>query len=324
MMKPAPSVVEIRLKSGAPNLRVVATDPGNSRGTVLRAATPPLEWPLMVEHGTARRSDELSSTSSMQRNAQCDARHGCATRASAFRRAAGAATIGASSDQVDTVDAVDTVGPVDTADTVDVVAARGDTFEVGTPIAQPDPAVRSRIVGHLYETAYHRVYGFVRRSVGEEAAEEISHEVFIRLLKVRNLERMTISVAYLLRIAENLLKRRFERAQRYRVILERSGMVVSEHTEDREQSQGWCLGGSSQAGVACDAGRLESVLRHLTSEEQTAIRLIVCEGLDYQAAARSLGVPVSTINNWKHRGLAKLRLLIEQQSSHRGKFAVAS
>jgi DNA-directed RNA polymerase specialized sigma24 family protein len=54
------------------------------------------------------------------------------------------------------------------------------------------------------------------------------------------------------------------------------------------------------------------VLCRLTPSEQSAIRLIVCEGLDYQAAARSLGVPVSTINNWKHRALAKLKQIIEE------------
>ncbi|MFM7261741.1 MAG: RNA polymerase sigma factor, partial [bacterium] len=57
-----------------------------------------------------------------------------------------------------------------------------------------------------------------------------------------------------------------------------------------------------------------TVLRQLTNEEQAAVRLIVCEGLGYQAAARSLGVPVSTINNWKYRGLVKLRQLIDTRS----------
>jgi DNA-directed RNA polymerase specialized sigma24 family protein len=69
--------------------------------------------------------------------------------------------------------------------------------------------------------------------------------------------------------------------------------------------------GAQGAGLGDDTDRLEAVLRQLTDEEQTAVRLIVCEGLDYQAAARSLGVPVSTINNWKYRGLSKLRRLIE-------------
>jgi DNA-directed RNA polymerase specialized sigma24 family protein len=78
------------------------------------------------------------------------------------------------------------------------------------------------------------------------------------------------------------------------------------------------LGGSAGAQGAVfgdDTDRLQAVLRQLTDEEQTAVRLIVCEGLDYQAAARSLGVPVSTINNWKYRGLAKLRRLIESSDA---------
>ncbi|MEY2795428.1 MAG: hypothetical protein RIR10_1144 [Planctomycetota bacterium] len=183
--------------------------------------------------------------------------------------------------------------------------------EAGADVAV-DRAERARIVGELYRANYHRVYCFARKSVGEDEAEEIAHEAFCRLLRVRNLERMLISTAYLLRIAENLIRRKYERSQRYRVILERSGMVVSDSSEDRCASR--MPGGTAEAwgvGVGDEADRLEAVLRQLTDEEQTAVRLIVCEGLDYQAAARSLGVPVSTINNWKYRGLTKLRRLIE-------------
>ena len=35
--------------------------------------------------------------------------------------------------------------------------------------------------------------------------------------------------------------------------------------------------------------------------------MIVCEGLSYEDAAASLGVRVSTINNWKYRGIQKLK-----------------
>jgi hypothetical protein len=45
----------------------------------------------------------------------------------------------------------------------------------------------------------------------------------------------------------------------------------------------------------------------LSSDEHSAVRLIVCEGRSYQHAAQSLGVTVTTINNWKHRGLTKMR-----------------
>jgi DNA-directed RNA polymerase specialized sigma24 family protein len=54
---------------------------------------------------------------------------------------------------------------------------------------------------------------------------------------------------------------------------------------------------------------------HLTDNEQAAVRLIICRGLSYEQAARSLGVNVSTINNWKHRGVNKLRRIIDEKRS---------
>ena len=88
-----------------------------------------------------------------------------------------------------------------------------------------DGGERARIVGELYKSYDPRVFCFARRFARDEEAEEVAHEAFVRLFRVRNLERMSISVAYLLRIAENLLKRRHERAQRYRRILEESGVL---------------------------------------------------------------------------------------------------
>lgn len=189
-------------------------------------------------------------------------------------------------------------------------------------------SLRSRIVGEMYKSSYHRVFAFARRLVCDEEAEEIAHETFVRLLRVRNLERMSLSVAYLLRIAENLVRRRHGRAQRYRVVLERSGRMVPgiEMPDERPVVAGtheaeWSVGrthGRASESQRWDSDRLDSVLRQLTPAEQSAIRLIVCEGLDYQAAARSLGVPVSTINNWKHRALTKLKHLIECESQRPG------
>ncbi len=175
--------------------------------------------------------------------------------------------------------------------------------------------VRARIVGDLYASSYHRVFAFARRLVCDEEAEEIAHEAFVRLLRVRNLERMTVSVAYLLRIAENLVRRRHGRAQRYREVLERSGRMGPEIEVIGECSVGAGTRGVCTESAWSDPERLQSVLCRLTPSEQSAVRLIVCEGLDYQAAARSLGVPVSTINNWKHRALAKLKQIIESDGT---------
>jgi len=193
--------------------------------------------------------------------------------------------------------------------------------EARTPVDAPagdSLAVRAEIVERLHKSFYHRVFCFARRRANDEVAEEVAHESFVRLLRVRNLETMTVSVAYLLRIAENLLKRRHERARRYRSVLEHSGIVsgVSCGGASVEgHGGGLSHGHAAQVDGWVDAGRLDAVLAQLTREEQAAVRLIVCEGLDYQSAARSLGVPVSTINNWKHRGLAKLKQLVGEPAA---------
>jgi predicted DNA-binding protein (UPF0251 family) len=48
-------------------------------------------------------------------------------------------------------------------------------------------------------------------------------------------------------------------------------------------------------------------MKSLNDHERSAINLIVCRGLSHEQAARSLGVNASTINNWKHRGVKKLK-----------------
>ena len=119
---------------------------------------------------------------------------------------------------------------------------------------------RSRLVSDLYKSCYHRVFGFVSRKVGADDAEEIAHEVFIRLLRVRNLETMTVSVAYLLRIAENLIRRKFGRETRYRQVIERSGRLAAQLQQSRDTGStsevGPSLSGRS-SGAAPSAGGVE-------------------------------------------------------------------
>ncbi|MCH2147555.1 MAG: RNA polymerase sigma factor, partial [Phycisphaerales bacterium] len=52
---------------------------------------------------------------------------------------------------------------------------------------------------------------------------------------------------------------------------------------------------------------ITKALNSLPTHERDAVRLVVCEGLSYEEASASLGVPVSTVNNWKYRGINKLK-----------------
>ena len=156
---------------------------------------------------------------------------------------------------------------------------------------------RAEMVLDLFDDYYERVYCFVRRSLPAEQAEDVVQEVFIRLLEHKRLERMTLSVSYLIKIADNLLKRRFARQQRFGRYLEETGQ--------RQES----VRDAVRAGPmpALDAHELDRAMGDLTGDERDAVQLIVCQGLSYEDAARSLGVTVSTINNWKYRGLQKLK-----------------
>lgn len=159
----------------------------------------------------------------------------------------------------------------------------------------PPQKSRATIVLDLFEQYYHRVYCFSRRSLPADAAEDIAQEVFTRLLKLERLPHIQVNVSYLIKIADNLIKRRYNKNQRFNRFLE-SAEDLAPSTARR-----------SVPVVEVDRDELERHLAHLTPREADAVRLVICEGLSYQEAAESMGVPVSTVNNWKYRGLQKLK-----------------
>ncbi len=156
---------------------------------------------------------------------------------------------------------------------------------------------RATLVLDLFDRYYERVYAFLRKSTSSDIAEDLSQEVFVRLLQHPDLEGLTISISYLLKIAHNLLRRRYTRAARLRQLLAERGECE--------------LPPAPASDGILDPGVLETALGLLSRDERDAIHLIVLEGKSYQHAADSLGVSVTTINNWKHRGISKLRELLE-------------
>jgi len=166
-----------------------------------------------------------------------------------------------------------------------------------------------RVLG-LFDLYYERVYAFLRKSTTPDVAEDLAQEVFLRLLQHPELERLTISVSYLLKIAHNLLRRRYARAARLRELLEERARIDAVRGVAEGAPTGRVAVAATAAHGGLDRGVLETALGLLGKDEQDAVRLIVCEGKSYQHAAESLGVSVTTINNWKHRGIVKLRRLV--------------
>lgn len=191
----------------------------------------------------------------------------------------------------------------------------------------PDPGVREPQSGRpvepiseghraaldLFDRYHRRVFAFLRRLTTAERAEDLTQEVFFRVLQVENLENRDISVSYLFRIGENLVRKAYHREQRVRRANEElrlRGRVRSSDDPVVERGSG-PVDESTETGMALvGSDALVRAMELLTGNEQAAVRLIVCRGLSYEQAARSLGVSVSTVNNWKHRGVNKLRRII--------------
>lgn len=174
---------------------------------------------------------------------------------------------------------------------------------MNNPDASERSSVRSQIVLDLFDAYYDRVYAFARKSAEPAVAEDATQEAFVRLLQHPRLEELEISISYLLKIVHNILRRRHTRSVRLREILDEE-VTPRERRRHEDDSQSLEFPGLENLA---DLGSLERAFSRLSGDERDALRMIVCEGRSYAHAARSLGVSVTTINNWKHRGLGKLR-----------------
>ncbi len=155
---------------------------------------------------------------------------------------------------------------------------------------------RANLVLELFEAYYKRVYCFTRKSLAPSAAEDIAQEVFTRLLQVNALEEKTISSSYLIKIADNLIKRRYNKDQRKNKYIDsQREEAIRDLRKLRTEQPQW------------SSDEITDALASLPTHERDAVRLVICEGLSYEEASASLGVPVSTVNNWKYRGVKKLK-----------------
>ena len=166
---------------------------------------------------------------------------------------------------------------------------------------------RADFVLRLFDAYYNRVFAFTRRCTTNDVAEDVTQEVFVRLLQHPRLEQLELSVSYLIKVAHNLLRRRHARGSRLRELLDTAvrDELAQRHGRPEQRRR-------DHTPPGYDSLDIEQAMGGLTGDEQRALKLIVQDGCSYQHAANALGVTVTTINNWKHRGLAKLRKIATQ------------
>ena len=168
---------------------------------------------------------------------------------------------------------------------------------------------RSRFIVRLFDAYSRRVIAFSRKHGQADLAEDTTQEVFIKLLQHPKLEDMDVSASYLLKIAQNIMRSGHSRRVRSKRIL---GRLVMESSHARNCTEETV---TETHTVRMNRDQMDEAMQSLSACEREAIRLIVWEGMSYRHAACSLKVNVTTVNNWKFRGLSKLRACVEARDS---------
>lgn len=152
------------------------------------------------------------------------------------------------------------------------------------------------IVDRFVEQYYSRVYLFAAKLTNAHSAEDVAQEVFTRLASIPDLEERDLSISYLLKIAHNLIRQEYRQHARFRRVQQcfdgcdasRAGGPAPEATRELV-TRAWSNGSAS-----------------LTPNEQDTLRLTVLNELSLKDASEAMGVRVTTLTNWKYRGLRKL------------------
>jgi RNA polymerase sigma factor (sigma-70 family) len=154
----------------------------------------------------------------------------------------------------------------------------------------------------LYERHLPAVAGYLARRVGNELAEDLTAEVFVRAFRGRATFRPDHETAlpWLLGIASHLVADHRRAERRRLATLQR----LAGESADTGQHESGKLGGD-----------LVGQLRRLPAADRDTLLLIVWGELSYEEAATALGVPVGTVRSRIARARRRLATAIDKKAN---------
>lgn len=185
-------------------------------------------------------------------------------------------------------------------------------------------AIRGAQQGHansfdgLVDAYAPRLFGFLYRLTGSrQESEDLLQEVFLRL--VRTIEAYTHDgrfEAWLFRIAANLVRDRVRKVRR-------SGKFVSGSTDSSDDGNGSLIesieaeasDGARQLELSEEVEALNRALAKLPDAEREVVVLRHFSQMSFREIAEATDVPLGTALARGHRGLAKLRKLMDPDAA---------
>ncbi len=168
----------------------------------------------------------------------------------------------------------------------------------------------------LVEEYAPRLYGFMYKLTGErDQSEELVQEAFVRLVRtIGQYEHRGRFEAWLFRIAANLARDRVRRISRAPTTISLES-VDEDGGDDRIDvpASDWTGGATAERAVALegDMGRLQTAIGELPTSEREVILLRHYSSMKFTEIADVLGIPLGTALARSHRGLVRLRKLME-------------
>jgi RNA polymerase sigma-70 factor (ECF subfamily) len=191
----------------------------------------------------------------------------------------------------------------------------GDLTQLVERAQALDPAAYDRLV-ELYGR---RVHGFLLRMTGRpEDAEDLLQEVFLRLVRMLpNYSHEGNFEGWLFRIAANLGRDHIRRLRRSPIVATFSQAVEGQEHDDgdrrwEEADESTPPDGGMLLGEQLD--RMQWALGELSAPEREVVLLRYFSSMSFAQIAEAMGTPLGTALARSHRGLTKLRQLMEDRS----------
>lgn len=183
----------------------------------------------------------------------------------------------------------------------------GRTMSTSTDRALWDRAAEgdAEAFAQLYDRHSRAIYNFLyRRTASWSDAEDLTSAVFMHAWRRRaevELDRDS-ALPWLLRTADYIVRNEWRSKARYRRALAAAQLLVT-HERDHADDVAGRVDDDRQIR------RARAALRKLPKHEQEIVELCIWAGLDQQAAAVALGIPLGTVKSRLSRARKHLREL---------------